>query len=83
MASDKAICEVSETYKLEECDDGQQDDHESRAMVEHRFMGKALGHRAIYSRRGRSSARNSGKVNQTLPSRLSKVSLAHEQAQQN
>ncbi|OIT02448.1 hypothetical protein A4A49_34049 [Nicotiana attenuata] len=93
MASDKAeICEVSETYKScqEECyDDGERrhqqeyDEESCRVEVEHRSMGKALAHRAIYgstSRRGR-SARNLRNVNyliKTLPSRLSKVSLADQ-----
>lgn len=87
MATDNAICEVSETYNSsscqEQCDDGEtrQQDHSEVARAEYRLLGKALAHRAIFgssSRRGRArKVRNMNDL-KTLPSRLSKVSLADE-----
>ncbi|CAN4093011.1 unnamed protein product [Withania somnifera] len=87
MASDKATCEVSETYSSngcqEQCGDGEtrEQDHTKSSRSEYRLLGKALAHRAVFgsgSRRGRArKVRNTNDL-KTLPSRLSKVSLADE-----
>lgn len=87
MAAEKATCGASETYNSnschEQCDDGEtrQQDHKTGSRNEYRLLGKALAHRAVFgsgSRRGRArKARNMNDL-KTLPSRLSKVSLADE-----
>ncbi|PHT86016.1 hypothetical protein T459_08122 [Capsicum annuum] len=87
MAAEKATCGASETYNtsgcLEQCDDGEttQQDQTKASTSEFRFLGKALAHRAVFgagSRRGRArKVRNMNDL-KTLPSRLSKVSLANE-----
>ncbi|KAK4355635.1 hypothetical protein RND71_024606 [Anisodus tanguticus] len=87
MATYKATCEVSETYYTsscqEQCDDGEtrQQDHTKGSRAEYRLLGKALAHRAIFGLGGRrGGARKVRNMNdlKTLPSRLSKVSLADE-----
>lgn len=87
MATEKATCGAAETYNSngchEQCDDGEtrQQDHTKASTDEYRLLGKALAHRAVFgsgNRRGRGrKVRNMNDL-KTLPSRLSKVSLADQ-----
>lgn len=87
MAAEKANYGASETYNSngchEQCDDGdtRQQDHNKGSRDQYQLLGKALAHRAVFgsgSRRGRArKVRNMNDL-KTLPSRLSKVSLAED-----
>ncbi|KAJ4727762.1 hypothetical protein OWV82_000807 [Melia azedarach] len=82
MATEKAKAEVSDNYNdsIQDTSMGQQQAPDGKEPRKSNF-GKALAHRALYgsgSRHAGSRKERTNDASRTLPSRLSKVSLADD-----
>ncbi|KAK4558956.1 hypothetical protein RGQ29_008272 [Quercus rubra] len=77
MATEKANAEVSQTPSSS-TQDNSTDQSENSKQSATPYFGKALAHRALYGSGSRSSGSRKVRTNdvKSLPSRLSKVSLA-------
>lgn len=77
MATEKANAEVSQTPSSSTQDNSTEQSENSKQSATP-YFGKALAHRALYGSGSRSSGSRKVRTNdvKSLPSRLSKVSLA-------